>query len=103
MTTDQRLDALLAYVHADRRVCSMPPFWSQLWEMLPGKQRVDVGWEPPPPLILGAWWLTSPIEKRQRLVEHIEYAAHHGTLEEVAVFLRTLPADSWLYDNPSSL
>ena len=96
--TDMRLAALVAYVQADRRVCPMPALWNQLWEMLPERRRVGAAWEPPLPLILGAWSIASPREKRQRLVEHIEYSAQHGALEEVDRFLRELASEDWLYE-----
>ncbi len=97
--TDMRLAPLVAYVQADRRVCPMPASWNQLWEMLPDRRRVGSGWEPPLPLILGAWSVASLREKRQRLVEHIEYSAQRGVLEEVDKFLRELASDDWLYES----
>lgn len=90
-----KLEALLAYVQEDGRVCPQPPQWKKLWEMLPGKKRDGSGWHPPLPLILGAWWDTSHLEKMLRLREHIEYAASHGALDNVDDYLRRLLADQW--------
>lgn len=69
---DTRLSFLLEYVQANGRICPVPQRWSQLWEMLPGRRRVGGGWNPPLPLILGAWHYTTGLEKMLRLREHIE-------------------------------
>jgi hypothetical protein len=96
MTNDaDKLTSLLAYVQAEGRVCPRPQHWNALWEMLPAKERIGVGWEPALPLILGAWWDTSAIEKQLRLREHIEHAAQHGVLDAVDSFLRSLMPDQW--------
>jgi len=93
---DGKLEALLEYVKADRRICPMPDYWNQLWEMLPEKKRVGMGWEPPLPLIIAAW--DSPyLMKALRLNEHIHYAAEHGTLGAVDDFLRGLKPEQWFY------
>ena len=93
-----RLDSLLAYVQTDHRVCPLPLLWKELWEMLPGKRRVGAGWHPPLPLILGAWGETSSVTKRKRMINHINYAAEHGVLEDVDKFLRSLTPDQWHHE-----
>jgi hypothetical protein len=93
----ERLAQLLAYCRANGRVCPAPDKWSDLWELLPGRQRVGSGWEPPPPLILAAWWDCSANEKQDRLELHMRYAADRGALEQVAQFLSRLGADDWVY------
>jgi hypothetical protein len=72
--------------------------WNELWEMLPGKARKGLGWEPPLPLILAAWWNTSVTEKRNGLEEHLRYAEEQGILEKVGGFLRSLPEDQWFHE-----
>jgi hypothetical protein len=94
---EEKLKALLEYVKAEGRVCPMPDYWNQLWKMLPDKKRVGMGWEPPPPLILGAWWDTPLLAKTLRLDEHIHYAAEHGVLDRVDDYLRGLTAEQWFY------
>jgi len=91
----EKLAGLLAYIQADGRVCPQPDRWKDLWEMLPAKERVGGGWNPSLPLILGAWWHTSAIEKQLRLREHVEYAAQHGVLDSVDSFLRRLTPEDW--------
>jgi hypothetical protein len=81
-----RLDSLLAYVTAERRVCPMPGPWDELWRLL-GRRSL-------PPLILAAWG-TPWFWKRCRLVSQIRYAAEYGMLEDVDRFLRSLPTKAW--------
>jgi hypothetical protein len=90
-----KLTILLAYVGAEHRVCPQSQQWQTLWEMLPAKTRARGGWTPALPLILGAWWHTTPLEKQLRLTEHIEYAAQHGVLDTVDSFLRGLDEEQW--------
>jgi|SRR4051812_28971643 hypothetical protein len=89
------VDTLIAYCGENGRVCPRPSKWNELWEMLPERRRRGGGWEPPLPLILGAWNYTSNREKMQRLGEHIEWAASHGCLSPVAGFLRQLQDRHW--------
>jgi hypothetical protein len=97
---EEQLFALLEYVRANGRVCPMPDYWNQLWDMLPDKKRLGSGWEPPLPLILAAWWDTPAMSKILRLQEHIRYAAEYGVLDEVDKFLRALSNDQWFKLNP---
>ena len=89
------LEEVLAEVQKNKRVCPQPQRWQQLFDMLPDKQRKGAGWEPPPPLILAAWWETPAMSKMLRLRAHIEWASSHGCLVEVYSFLRELPEDQW--------
>ena len=75
----------------------MPDYWNQLWELLPNRRRVGMGWEPSLPLILAAWSNTSILEKVLRLDEHIHYATEHGVLDEVDSYLRKLTPEQWFY------
>lgn len=95
------MDDLLEFVQADGRICPQPRRWDELWRLLPGRKRVGSGWDPPLPLILAAWWSTSPQQKRARLQEHIVYAADHDALEAVNQFLRALPHADWARDTRS--
>lgn len=90
-----KLAALLAYAQDGGRICPQPLKWKELWEMLPDKKRNGDGWNPPLPLILGAWWQTTGLEKMLRLREHIEYATNHGALDRVNDYLRGLLQDQW--------
>jgi hypothetical protein len=91
------VESLIQYCQENNRVCPMPDAWNRLWEMLPGKQQLDGGWQPPVPLILGGWWYSSAIEKRLRLLEHLRYAESSGVLEQVDSFLRGLSEKEWAH------
>ena len=72
---NESVESLVAYGYEIDRVCPLPWLWSRLWEMLPGRSRVDAGWQPALPLILATWHDTSATLKMLRLAEHIEWAA----------------------------
>jgi hypothetical protein len=92
-----KLKELLEYVKADGRICPNPQEWNKLWELLPDKKRIGLGWEPPVPLILGAWWGSSYLEKSLQLDQHIRYAGEHGVLNDVDIYLRGLKPEQWFY------
>ena len=95
---EKKIDLLIKYVQSNGRVCPMPNYWNTLWQMLPDHtQKENGGWSPSVPLILAAWWDTSAEEKRQRLIQHIEYAADHDVLDKIDDFLRELSPDKWAY------
>jgi hypothetical protein len=102
MLTEDKLKDLLEYVKTDGRICPNPPEWNTLWKMLPDRKRVGLGWEPPVPLILSAWWNSSHLEKILRLDQHIHYAADHGMLNEIDIYLRGLKPDQWICGFPAS-
>jgi hypothetical protein len=93
----ETLHSLIAYCRENHRVCPLPPHWNRLFEMLPNRKRTALGWEPPLPLILEAWDNTPAPLKTLRVVEHLEWAAAHGALDDVGRFLRGLPEDAWLH------
>ena len=90
-------ESLIADCRENSRVCPMPQKWGALWQLLPNRRRVGGGWEPPLPLILAAWDHAPGMLKMLRLAEHIEWAAEHGALESVAVFLRDLREEDWFH------
>lgn len=91
------IENLVAYCRENNRVCPLPTHWNRLWEMLPNRKRVGAGWQPPAPLILAAWHDTPAALKMLRLSEHIEWAAQHSALEDVASFLRNLREEDWYH------
>jgi hypothetical protein len=92
---NEQLDEVLHWARASKRVCPVPQKWNELWKLLPQRRRVGVGWEPPLPLILAAWWHTSDDEKRNQFFFHIRWAADHGALETVSAFLNSLEPEHW--------
>jgi hypothetical protein len=47
------------------------------------------------PLILAGWHASTDAEKRNRLIEHVEFSEKHGFLEETNSFLRSLSDEDW--------
>ena len=87
---DETAQSLIAFCRKDGRVCPQPMVWNELYEMLPNKRRAGLGWEPPLPMILAAWWDTPALPKMLRLAEHIGWAEQHGCLDVIADYLRGL-------------
>ena len=83
MADPQKLDRVIAFAQAGGRVYPNPSAWHTLWELLPGRHRVGLGWQPPLPLILAAWDHTSNAEKRDRFLLHLRYASEHGVLDRL--------------------
>jgi hypothetical protein len=75
--------------------------WQDFWNSLPDAKRTAKGWEPSPPIVLGAWHGASNAAKAQRLQEHIQWAAAHGGLDAADKFLRRLPIEAWHHSDPS--
>jgi hypothetical protein len=93
---NERFAALLAYVTEKGRICPQPQRWNELWELLPNRrQNPNGGWNPPLPLILGAWHYTTGLDKILHLREHIEYAYQNGVFDEIDRFLRRLSESDW--------
>ena len=91
-------DQLIAYCQENGRVCPQPSLWNDFWMMLPNRREGSVsegGWEPPVPLILGAWWDAHDNTKRSRLEQHIRWAEQHNALEQASAFLRGLVESEW--------
>ena len=89
--------SLIAYCRENNRVCPQPQLWNQLWGILPDRKQIGAGWQPATPLILAAWHDTPAIAKMLRLVEHIEWAEKHNSLESISVFLHNLSEEDWFH------
>jgi hypothetical protein len=94
---DPQLTSLLEYVKSNDRVCPMPVRWTELWQMLPDRQRHGSTWVPPQPMIVAEWWSTPSFAKMERLAEQIRYAHEHGGVTEVDRYLRGLPEAEWAH------
>jgi len=93
-------DKLINYISQNNRICPQPQVWNKLWEKLKDKERVgSAGWSPPVPLILAAWWDSSDNSKRQRLIEHINWAEKKNQLDEIASYLYKLNEEEWYHKN----
>lgn len=77
------LTELIAHGYRDGRVCPKPRAWSALYNKLPATRRLGNGWEPPLPLILGAWHFSSDDDKAARFHLHLQHAESNGALSTV--------------------
>lgn len=87
------LTSVLGTVEGNQRVCPQPQKWHRLYQLLPRQGRTS----PPVPLILGAWWHTTPAHKQECLREQIEWASAHGVLDVVSAFLNSLQESDWVH------
>jgi len=92
----ESFETLWSYCSSNRR--AIPRDWQKLYDMLVNKrQKPSGGWEPPLPLILAAWHVTSPLEKQLRFKEHIQWAESNGQLDQIGEYLRSLPEEDWYH------
>jgi hypothetical protein len=90
-----RVQALLEYVRQHGRVCPKPILWNKLHMLLPTSAPPGVR-RPGVPLILGAWHFTSEDDKRERLADHIRFAAATDCFDTIDAFLRELSDGDWV-------
>jgi hypothetical protein len=92
------LDTVWQFCTTNNRLVPMPQQWNELYSRLKNtRQKPSGGWEPPLPLILGAWDYSTPIEKQLRFKEHLHWAQEQGQLEEIDGFLRSLTETQWCH------
>lgn len=88
---------LIEVINKNNRICPQPLNWNELHGLLPNTKRVGVGYEPPIPLILGAWHNTSDEKKKERLLVHIKWAEENGCSGEIMDFLQNLKEEEWYH------
>jgi hypothetical protein len=93
------LEELIDYCKDKERICPQPQLWNEMWNKLKDKKQIGAGWNPPLPLILAAWYDSSPNSKQFRLIQHLTWADSHGQLKEIANFLTSLNEDQWFHIN----
>jgi hypothetical protein len=92
----ETFDTLWSYCTSNNR--AIPRDWNKFWQMLSNKkQKTGGGWEPPLPLILAAWYETSPLEKHLRFREHIQWVEKQNQLDEIGKYLKSLPENEWFH------
>lgn len=85
------LDAALAEIRKNNRVCPLPSIWKKLYDALPNKVP-DLA---PAPVTAEEWKQTPALEKRTRMRQHIEWADMQGVLKQVYKALHALPENKW--------
>jgi hypothetical protein len=85
------VEDVMQEVRRNNRLCPKPLVWQRLYEWLPHKGPQL----PPVPATRAEWEQLSPMQKRSRLREHIEWAAVQGVLQKVHEALKALPEERW--------
>jgi hypothetical protein len=93
--TPLSLDEVMLVARKNNRACPMPGPWKALHEVLLGQQQP--GGVVPAPVDGPAWDVVSPMQKRLRLRDQLEWAERVGTLAPVHAFLAGLPEEQWLH------
>ena len=91
------LTDVLTEIERNGRVCPQPQKWNELYRLVPANPSAGTQSRLALPLILAAWWHTTPDEKRQRLREHVEWAAANHSIDRIHGFLVSLTEDDWVH------
>lgn len=90
----EKYNDLISYVTSDDRI--FPNRWGDLHKLLCQEaEEKGVTEKVPVPFILNAYYAAKDVEKRQRLVDQIQFADKHGFLVKIDKFLRSLPDEDW--------
>jgi hypothetical protein len=87
------VDDVMQEVRRNNRLCPKPLVWQRLYEWLPHKPPQL----PSVPATRADWDQMSPMQKRSRLREHIEWAAVQGVLHKVHEAFKALPEERWYH------
>jgi hypothetical protein len=93
--TPLSLDEVLLVARRNNRACPMPAPWKTLHTLLLAQSQQGV--RAPGPVDGPAWDAVSPMQKRLRLRDQLEWAERFGALAPVHAFLVALPEEDWLY------
>ncbi|MGZ5181879.1 MAG: hypothetical protein ACXWC2_15460 [Ramlibacter sp.] len=91
------VDEVMLVARRNNRACPLPARWAELHALLPAHDTRGGALQAPPPIDGPAWDQVSPMQKRLRVRDHIEWADRGGVLREVHDFLARLPEDEWLH------
>jgi hypothetical protein len=86
---------VMTLARRNNRACPVPPQWVEFHKLLPMREQQGRRIPPPPPLDGTAWAASSPMQKRLRLRDQIEWADRAGVLTAAYEFLAALPEDQW--------
>ena len=81
-------------VTKNNRVCPNPILWNDLHTLA---LESDFNSHTPPslPLVLGAWWDTSDVDKTERLKELIDWCYHTSVSDIAWTFVKSLDEEDW--------
>ncbi|MBA2961610.1 MULTISPECIES: hypothetical protein [Ramlibacter] len=90
-------DEVMVLARRNNRACPRPQPWMAFHQLLPSRVQQGRTVDAPLPLIAGAWNAASPMQKRLRLRDQIEWAERAGALIAVYDFLLALPEEEWFH------
>lgn len=89
---------LLGLSSCNGRTVPNPMRWNEFWQFLEKSVPKEVKISRlEPPLILAGWNFSSDSEKRERFLNHLEWACNHGLSERAFDFLAKLSDSDWYY------
>ena len=88
----QTTDDVMLEVRRHNRVCPREQAWLQLHALL-----LEAGADVPAPMTGPEFRRNSPLAKRLRVREQVEWAAHRGFLGQVFEFLSSIPETEWVH------
>ena len=89
------LNEVMVMTRRNNRACPLLPQWVEFHKQLPMPLVAGRTLVAPPPTDGAAWNGTSPMQKRLRLRDQIEWADRFGTLAAAFEFLSALPEEQW--------
>ena len=90
------LDEVMLVARRNNRACPLPGPWKTLYQKLL-EQAPDARTAVPPPVDGPAWDAVSPMQKRLRLRDQLEWAERVGALSAVHAMLVALDEGEWLH------
>ena len=88
------LDQVMVLARRNNRACPVPAQWAAFHRLL-SRHQPQGGVAPPAPVDGPGWAATSPMQKRLRLRDQLEWAERTGVLTEVGGFLAGLTEQDW--------
>ena len=86
---------VMTLARRNNRACPVPPAWAAFHRLLPVREYRGSRIPPPPPIEGTAWAASSPMQKRLRLRDQIEWADRTGALMAAYDFLSAIPEEQW--------
>lgn len=91
------LGEVMVLVRRNNRACPMPGAWVEFHKLLPTRELHGRVLGAPLPITGPAWASATPMEKRLRLRDQVEWAERTGALMAAYDFLAALPEEGWLH------
>jgi hypothetical protein len=91
------MEQVMVLARRNNRACPVPPQWAAFHQLLVSRTPPGSRTPAPVPVDGGAWAVTSPMQKRLRLRDQLEWADRAGVLPEVGAFLAGLTEQDWYH------